>query len=143
LLGRAETIAGFEHLFAPVDGEARIYARRTAKVSLPLPSTLRLGRSPRQSFDGGRHDLQHDVDHILLSRYAPACVVVDDSFNVIQFRGSTGMYLEQPPGEPQRNLLRLARKGLARELPGALLQASRSDAPVRRENVGVRTEAGE
>ena len=67
-------------------------------------------------------DVQRDVDRVLLARYSPACVLVDENLDVEQFRGRTGAFLEQPPGQPQLNLLRMAREGLAAELPLAVQQ---------------------
>ena len=141
LLGRAETIAGFEALFEPVDAEARIYARRpAARTTLTFPLAGQLGRQPSRPAGTARStpDVQRDVDHVLLARYAPACVLVDDHLDVVQYRGRTGPYLEQPPGQPQVNLLRMAREGLASELPLAIQRARRGDAPVRRDNLVVR-----
>jgi two-component system CheB/CheR fusion protein len=141
LLGRAETIAGFEALFETIDAEARIYARKpSARTTLTFPLAGTLGRQPWRPAGAARSqlDVQRDVDHVLLARYAPACVVVDDNLDIVQFRGRTGPYLEPPPGQPQVNLLRMAREGLASELPLAIHRARRGDAPARRENLVVR-----
>ncbi len=142
VLGRAESIIGFERMFAPVDAEAKIYARRPgAKGTHVLAPSGKLGRLPWQRVLGtvrSTPDVQRDVDHVLLARYAPACVLVDENLDVVQFRGLTGMYLEQPAGPPQVSLLRLAREGLAGELPIAIERARRTDSRVRRENIVIR-----
>jgi two-component system CheB/CheR fusion protein len=142
LLGRAEAITGSETLFTPIDPEARIYARKpAARATLTFPVAGQLGRQPwRRPADLLRSslDVQRDVDHVLLARYAPACVLVDENLDVVQFRGRTGPYLEPPSGQPQLNLLRMAREGLAAELPLAIQRAQRTGAPVRQENVIVR-----
>jgi two-component system, chemotaxis family, CheB/CheR fusion protein len=141
LLGRAEAITGFESLFSTLDGEARIYCRKPAtRTALTFPIAGQLGRQPwrRPMEVRSTIDIQRDVDHVLLARYAPACVLVDENLDVVQFRGRTGSFLEAPPGQPQQNLLRMARDGLAGELPLALQRAQRSDSPVRRENIVLR-----
>ena len=141
LLGSAETIAGFESLFATVDADARIYARKPGpRAMLAFPGAGRLERSSWRHADAGRSmvDVQREVDHVLLARYGPACVLVDDNLDVVQFRGRTGRYLEPPPGHPQLGLLRMAREGLASELPLAIQRARRGDAPVRHEGVAIR-----
>jgi two-component system CheB/CheR fusion protein len=141
LLGRAETIGEFESLFTTIDSDARIYARKPGvRAALTFPTAGQLGRLPWQQNAGLRSavEVQRDVDHVLLARYAPPCVLVDDNFDVLQFRGHTGMYLEPPPGQPQLNLLRMARDGLTSELPLALQRARRTDATVRKEGVVVR-----
>ncbi len=142
MLGRAEAISGFDSLFSALDAESRIFARKpAARPSLTFPIAGQLGRQPWRrppQSTPSTLDVQRDVDHVLLARYAPACVVVDEHLDVVQFRGRTGAYLEQPSGQPQLNLLRLARDGLAAELPIAIQRAQRSGAPVRRENIIVR-----
>ena len=147
LLGRAETIVGFEHLFATLNADARVFVRRpAARSGLTFFTPLQLGRQPwRRTSDVVRSalDIQRDVDHVLLARYAPPCVLVNDALEVVQYRGRTGPYLEQPPGQPQLNVLRMARQGIAPELTLALERAQRLDKPVRRENVIVRDPAGD
>jgi two-component system CheB/CheR fusion protein len=141
LLGRAETISGFEVLFEPIDAEARIYARKpAARTTLTFPLAGQLGRQPWRSAGTARStlDVQREVDHALLARYAPACVLVDDNLDVVQFRGRTGPFLEPPPGQPQVNLLRMAREGLAEQLPPVIQRARRGAAPVRQDNIVVR-----
>ena len=49
---------------------------------------------------------------MLLDRYAPPGVVVDEDLQIVQFRGQTGPYLEPAPGDPSLNLLKMAREGL-------------------------------
>ncbi|MBA3461540.1 MAG: PAS domain-containing protein [Deltaproteobacteria bacterium] len=142
LLGRSETVGDFDALFSLVSGESRIYARKPgARVSLTFPGVGQQARpawpTTAASIRSG-HDVQRDVDHVLLARYAPPCVLVDENFDVIQFRGRTGAYLEPPPGQPQLNVVRMARSGLAAELPLALQLAQRTNALVRREDVIVR-----
>ncbi len=139
ILGPAETIAGFESLFSTIDGEARIYGRKPApRAALTFPITGRTDPLPRRTATRSVVDVERDVDHLLLARYAPACVVVDDNLDVVQFRGRTGPYLETPAGQPQLGLLRMARDGLAPQLPLAVQKARRSDAPVRMEIIVVR-----
>jgi two-component system CheB/CheR fusion protein len=137
VLGRAETTAGFETMFETIAGEARIYARKRApRAALTFPTSARAVaklRDPTAAFD-----IQRDLDHLLLARYAPACVLVDDQLDVVQFRGRTGAYLESPSGQPQLNIVRMAREGLGAELTLAIQRARRSDAPVRQERITVR-----
>jgi two-component system, chemotaxis family, CheB/CheR fusion protein len=142
LLGPAETISGFEAQFHSIDADARIYARKPGpRTSLTFPIASQLGRLPtRRPADAVRSalDVQREVDHVLLARYAPACVLIDDNLDVVQFRGRTGSYLEAPPGQPQLNVLKMAREGLASELPLIIQRARQHDAPVRQDNLVVR-----
>src|SRR4029079_13152426 len=82
VLGPAESITGFEAQFQPIDVDVPIYARKPGpRTSLTFPVASQLGRLPtRRPTDAVRSalDVQREVDHVLLARYAPACVLIDD-----------------------------------------------------------------
>ena len=59
---------------------------------------------------------------MLLARYAPPGVLVNERMEILQFRGQTGSFLQPAPGEPQNNLIKMAR-------PGLLVGAARDDRP--------------
>jgi two-component system CheB/CheR fusion protein len=82
--------------------------------------------------------LQREADRVVLARYGPAGVVVDESMNILQFRGHTGPYLEPSPGVASLNLLKMAREGLLVELRKAVIQAKTDNATVRREGLLVK-----
>jgi two-component system CheB/CheR fusion protein len=140
-LGRSENIAGWDALFAPLDPQLRVFARKQAAgTALTFPHATQLGRLPSAADDANRRtrDLQHDVDQILLARYAPACVVVNSQLDVVQFRGRTGMFLEQPAGLPQLNVVKMTREELAGELRLLLQRAQRSGSPTSTHGIAVR-----
>ena len=70
-----------------------------------------------------KDDFQKAADHALLSRYEKAGVIVNEHLDILQFRGSTGQYLEAPPGKASHNILKMAREGLSFELRNALHKA--------------------
>jgi hypothetical protein len=78
---------------------------------------------------GGRYGLeptgrpQTEADRLLLTRYAPPGVLVNEQLDILQFRGHTGPYLEAPPGESTMNLLKRPAQGLFVELRTALTEA--------------------
>lgn len=140
LLGPAEGISGFESLFSPLAPGLQIYARRAAPVRTAFGSAIGRARmSYRDRLPTERRrtlvDVQHSVDHLLLARYAPACVVIDDDAEILQFRGRTGTFLEPPHGEPHYNLMRMLKDGLSSEVRAALQQAQRTELAVRRDNI--------
>ncbi len=140
LLGAAESAGENPDLFEPLDRNQRIYAKKPA-VSRPhfqfsgddFRSNLSLGQ--RRSSAGGTVDFQREADRLLLGRYAPPGVLVNENLDIIQFRGRTSRYLEAPPGEPTTNLLKMAREGLFLELRNACAEASRQNQPVERDKV--------
>ncbi|GAB3644201.1 CheR family methyltransferase [Spirosoma arcticum] len=74
----------------------------------------------------------------LLSQYVPASVVVNADLDIIQFRGSTGLFLEPAPGRASLSLLKMARPALVFELRNVIQKAGQSGQPVRRSGVEIK-----
>ncbi len=146
LLGSSESIGAFGDLFAVVDAKNRIYTRNHAGHAAPLldfGSYNELGaalRFPAVSAQASWSalDVQKEADRVLLARYAPVGVVVDENMTVLQFRGRTGPYLEPAPGAASLDLLKMLREGLLSEARSALGQARAEGGVVRREAIPVR-----
>ncbi|HET6279165.1 MAG TPA: chemotaxis protein CheB, partial [Candidatus Polarisedimenticolia bacterium] len=144
ILGGAETVGEHTDLFEAVDRGHRIYAKKQAAARHYL--SLSVSDHRLQATAGTRRtaapaplvrDLQKEAERILLGRYAPPGVLVDDNFEIIQFRGRMAPYLEQPAGEPTHGLLKLAREGLFLELRNAVTEAKKTGQIVRRDNIRV------
>lgn len=82
-------------------------------------------------------ELQREADRLLLSKYAPPAVVVNDQLEIIQSRGRTGTFLELPPGKASLNLLKMARPGLLFELQNAIDSSRKSGQETQRENIHI------
>ena len=142
-LGRSEGVGGFRDLFTPLDRENKIFLKvgESRRVAYPLPLTREAeaklpqrAPSERRSSAG---EAQRQADHLLLARYAPPGVIVNDRLEIVQFRGLTGAFLEAPPGQPQMNVVRMAREGLAVHLHDALETARTKLVSVRKEGVQI------
>ncbi len=149
VLGTAETVGENADLFELVDRGYKIYSKKVtpARVS----TFLGFERSAEVEIYAARRygaatptpaDFQREADRLVLRRYAPPGVLVDENHDVVQFRGRTSAFLEVPSGEPTTNVLKMAREGLFLELRGALADARRSNEPVFRRGVRVRSEDG-
>jgi two-component system, chemotaxis family, CheB/CheR fusion protein len=79
-----------------------------------------------------------DANRIIMQRYAPPSVLLDEHFNVVQFNGQTGLYLEPSPGEPSFDILKLAREGLSHGLRKTLQTVRRTRKPARETGLHVR-----
>jgi two-component system, chemotaxis family, CheB/CheR fusion protein len=82
-------------------------------------------------------DVQREADRVVLARYAPVGVVIDESMTVVQFRGRTAPYLEPAPGMASLDLLRMLREGLLGEVRAAVTRAKAENAPVAQEGLRV------
>jgi two-component system CheB/CheR fusion protein len=81
-------------------------------------------------------DLQREAN-LLLARYVPAAVVVNEHLDILQTHGHPGRYLELSPGKASLGLPRMARHGLVFELQRAVESARKSNTSVLRERVHV------
>lgn len=145
VLGRSEGVSGSQELFSVVDKTNRIFARtavtrrlrhtgaRMASTTGGATAALRMPAEPAVP----AVDLSRQVDNLLLAQYAPPGVIVNERWEVLEFRGRTAPYLEPPPGQPQVNLLKMVRQDLLSELRVALGRAKKAMTTVRREGVQV------
>src|SRR5205807_8399730 len=75
-------------------------------------------------------DVQKEADRVVLSRFAPVGVVIDENMMVMQFRGRTGPYLEPSPGMASLDLLKMLREGLLGEGRAAISRAKAENVAV-------------
>jgi|GEM_PF-2927627 len=75
-------------------------------------------------------EFQEEVQRILLGRYTPAAVLVDDALNVAHVHGRVGAFLEVPGGPSSANLTTMARGELAAAIRTAILMAKSEDRTV-------------
>ena len=71
----------------------------------------------------GETTAQREADRVALTRYAPASVLFNAEWQVLQFRGDTSPYLKPPTGRASFNVLKMAREGLLLPLRAALNKA--------------------
>lgn len=143
LLGSSEGLREFQSNFEPVDKAQRIYAKIGDSPRMEYPRSLgseaesRLPNFQTSQRPRPAQDARRQADHLLLARYAPAAVVVNGAFEVVEFRGRIGSYLQPPPGHPQTNVLKMAREGLSEPLRESLEAARAQAVSVRRDGVLV------
>lgn len=129
-LGSAEGIGLQEDLFEPVSTKWRIYRRvgptRHDRLQVPLAvaSTVASVRTPRLPNPARLATL---AQHLLLQRYAPACVIINRTGEILYFQGHTDDYLMQPAGVPTQDLVAQARSGLRTKLRDAVHEAIRGN----------------
>jgi two-component system CheB/CheR fusion protein len=143
LIGSSEHLGSSGDLFTAIDARHRIYAKKLAKPGVLLDFDARIAtetRGLRADREEGTPiwsalDVQKEADRILLARYAPVGVVIDEMMTVLQFRGRTSAYLEPAPGMATLDLFRMLREGLLAEVLSAITQARTENAPVVREGL--------
>jgi len=147
ILGASETLGSFSDLFTVADRRHKFYRKRAGatrpqvdfQATTAPPPRERNGR-PQQIEEepGTPANIFREADRILLGRFSPAGVLINDSMEILQFRGRTSAFLEPAPGAASFNLLKMAREGLLAELRTAIHNARKKGTPVRRERVSIR-----
>ena len=147
LLGISESVGVFSNLFHLVDKKHKIYTKKA--VLIPLIPRLAAGEFAAAALEingrseqtspaaDHRFNVLEEANRIVLSKYAPAGVIINSDLEIIHFRGRTGDYLEHPTGTPTIELLKMARGGLAMGLRCAVNKAKQENSPVRKEGLRV------
>ena len=142
VLGLAESVGQFGDLFQVVNTKHKIFRRRTTGHRPQLSfttdqwlagiTTRRMPAAPPST-----PDIVRESERLILNTYGPPSVLVDQNFDVQQYRGRTSPFLEPPAGQPTTNLLRMAKEGLFQDLRSALTEAKATRAPVIRDKLRV------
>ncbi len=150
LVGNTEGLLGSgAEIFDLVDRKSKVYQKK------PVPSPVTFGLSvdahraaaqEQQKPTRGQKseeqpktpvDVQREADRLLLSKYVPSAVVVNDNLEILQSRGRTNRFLELPTGKASLNLLKMARPGLLYELRTLIDEARKSGIPVSKDGVVI------
>jgi two-component system, chemotaxis family, CheB/CheR fusion protein len=147
VLGPAEGIGGFEHLFAPVDQKWKVFQRREAsqQVLIEMPASRVLHeRTGLPVSEKAREpmDILYAAQRALLDWYGPPSVVINSEGDILYFNGRTGKYLEPSSGKINVNVFAMAREGLREELGLALHNAAKQKTAITRSGVRVKSNGG-
>jgi len=140
LLGKSETSSGVPDLFVAASKTDKLFTRKDVPGKFMHVASQRSEQNfsladANPNSETILTDFQKTADDIMLRKYTPAGVVVNETMDIVHFRGNTGNYLEQSPGKPSHNLLQMAKNGLAFELRNILHKAKKDKGPVTKENI--------
>ena len=135
LLGSAETIGNFGHLFTPINNKARIFRRLDQSLPVTgLDFPARAGHEahalPEASPAERGDSLGQLTDHLIQQAWAPAAVLVNPDGDIVYFSGRTGKYLEPAAGKTNTNIHAMAREGLREALTGMVRKALKETQPI-------------
>jgi two-component system CheB/CheR fusion protein len=148
-LGTSETADVAIDLFVQVDKLAHIYESRmvSSRPSLPIPDRsmpppptfqrLPEPRTPSDRISPG------DLHLRLLEQYAPPSFVVNEENVLLHASPQATKYLQMPPGEPSRDILRIVIPELRPDLRTALHLAAQQRGPVDVGGISLANPAGD
>jgi two-component system CheB/CheR fusion protein len=150
-LGASETVSGFDGLFTAVDKRWKLYTREeTSSTPLVLGFASTRVEEPKHSAPPTSGSMVQEpaptlaalAEKLLIERYAPPSVIINDWGDIVHIHGRTGAYLEPAPGQPRLNILAMAREGLRLPLTAALHRAAIREDEVIQAGVQVKTNGG-
>jgi two-component system CheB/CheR fusion protein len=150
MLGKSENISQSANLFTGFNKKYKIFVRKinsgthTLPTLLPrytqqisadsfLPSVNRV--KLKQSFAVSQGGLDKAIDAVLISDYMPASVVINYQMEIVQFRGTTQLYLSHPKGKATFNILKMARPEIAFELRNAISKVIKTKQPFHKSGI--------
>ncbi|KAF5051110.1 Chemotaxis response regulator protein-glutamate methylesterase [anaerobic digester metagenome] len=131
LLGSSEAINAGVDLFAPLDGKMKLFRRRepavtTLKTVFPASfAPVGPGIPQEATMLKPTVNIQSLAEQVLLQRFSPPAVLVNNKGDILYISGRTGKYLEPAAGKVNWNIHAMAREGLRFELGTAFQQALR------------------
>jgi len=148
VLGTSEALGNQSEGFEDIDSQLKIYKRTLTPKPRQIiefqGSFSHKGAVPivKKTASKVIENIQTLADQILLQRFAPASVLVNDKGDIIYITGHTGKYLEPIAGKANWNIHAMAREGLRHELPSVFRKALKNFDPVILRNIKVGTNGG-
>jgi len=148
LLGSAENENSQSGQFIQVDAKLKFYKRSTSFATSELfdfPSSF--SRTRKQTSNEIKsiktsENIQALADQLLLQRFAPASILINQDGDILYITGRTGKYLEPAAGKANMNIYSMSREGLRNELPGAIRKAKQNYESVKLHNLKIGTNGG-
>lgn len=149
MLGKSETIGTSGQLFSVFNKKYKIYTRKKNSGARKIPditprityttlldkdnSTTMLKKQPPAT----NGNLGNAFDAALLTHYVPASVIINHDLEILQFRGSTSLYLQHTSGKASFNILKMAHPEISFELRNAIHHAMKSKLTVRKTGIEI------
>jgi two-component system CheB/CheR fusion protein len=144
-LGKSETTGPASELFTAFAKSDKIYLRKLVPGRFIHVTSERKEEAffpkikKKLKAEGRQTDFSKSAEAILLSKYTPASVVVNDQMDIVHINGNIISFLGPSQGKPTFNLLKMAREGLAFDLRNALHKAKIRNTVIIKEGIPVKT----
>jgi len=149
-LGSAETVGLHSNLFSPIDKRWKIFMRMGGKsrtdmlfpFSGPVRKLADIEHSVRSS-EAHETETVALAERLLMERYVPARVIINEKNEVVHFSDRAGAYLVMPGGKPTRDILKMAKEELRPALRAAIYKAFTNQQEIVYRGIHVVAEGGE
>jgi len=156
MLGKSENISHSSNLFTGFNKKYKIFSRKLNSGARKLPTLLPryvqqteaeisapiVYQKPTQKNSSIHYDgLDNDIDALLISEFMPPSVVINYQMEIVQFRGTTDLFLTHPKGKATFNILKMARPEIAFELRNAIAKVIKTKDRFRKGGIELKINA--
>jgi Methylase of chemotaxis methyl-accepting proteins len=147
-LGPSESISNFVESFKTLDNKWKIYkSKKTSQtpagdfVKFPYAKMPQDYTTVEDLEIIGKTDqnIAKNVERLLIEKYAPPTVIVNNEGRIVFIHGRVGKYLEPAEGVANLSIVDMAREGIKFELNSAINEAIIKNKEVLYENLDVKT----
>ena len=143
LLGKSETAINGHNLFEVKKKYEKIYIAQDipGRYNKSFKSAENIVKEDVEIAPKSDQNMQGDIikiaSNLLFSRYTPSSVIINKHLNVVHFHGDTSPFLQPSPGEPNFNILKMARDSISFELHNAIIKVKNDKIGIQKENIKV------
>src|SRR5580704_2346491 len=144
LLGGSENVHQLSDYFAPADANETLF-RKKSPPSYLVPyfpkdvANLTRGIHRGAPHSSGPEELKR-AENLLISRYLPASIIINEDLQILRIWGHLGQYLEPAAGTPTFGLAKIAGEPLLKYIRPALQLAKKKNHTVRKRNVPIESQ---
>jgi two-component system, chemotaxis family, CheB/CheR fusion protein len=153
MLGKSESINQSANLFTSTNNKYKIFSRKINSGSQRLPEltprfeqhTVPEINPPLANRNKTHKDISYNhqwldnaIDDVLVSEFMPASVVINHQMEIIQFRGTTDLFLTHPKGKATFNILKMARPEIAFELRNTITKVIKTKQRIRKTGIELK-----
>ena len=144
LLGSAENDNSANGNFSLIDTRLKFFERSEIQKQIEIqhfPSSFLQSKMTQTDIQMKPmkeiENIQTLTDKLLLQRFLPSSVLINDQGDILYITGKTGKYLEPAAGKANMNIYAMAREGLSTMLVGAIRKAKQNYEPLYFKNIKV------
>lgn len=157
ILGASEGVVNLTGLFNTEDRTYKIFSKKASGARQLVTFSLNRRGERAESAAGpvgprppskpaieswSPLEAQREFDRRLLAQFSQAAVFINSDMEILHTRGNVNRYIKLAPGRASLSIFKMAREGLLFELRGAIEQAKKGSASVRRQNVRIKNGNG-
>lgn len=153
MLGKSENILHSPELFTEFNKPNKIFVRKSVHgirkkpwhasrfatqvlTEETVPAISETSLPKEQAIT--RNGLDNAIDTALVASFMPSCVVINYQMEILQFRGTTDLFLTHPKGKATFNVVNMARPEFAFDLRNTILQVIKNQQPIRKEGIEIK-----